>query len=588
MSPDTGDNPRFDADMGRGFTQARFGASSCHAVWIIVAATLLVCGACSRSTPPPPASSGPQPIDEAATEAKPPRDAAVPSVPQEPRPETTAELVGLGKKLYGDNCSVCHGDNGKGDGKAAYLLLPRPRDFSEGKFNRKNTPPQNLPGDEDLFQTVSDGLLGSSMPPWKDYLTEKERWATVDYLKKELIAITYEGEVVSRYELEPPKPPLSVPAEIPATPENVAIGEAIYQSVAECWTCHGRGGQGDGPQSQEIVNTRGERIYPIDLTKGAYKLSSNNEEIFRRIRDGIPLAAMYSMSEKLTDEEVWCLVHYVRSLTNRTGEQRERDQQYRRTIEASKVVGDLPTEPDDEAWKEISANYIPLMPLWWRRERIEGVFVKAMHNGHEISIQLSWADDSEDRSVMSYEDFHDGAAVQFAAADNPPLFAMGAKGAPVKIWHWKADWEVEQSIDQKYPNMATDHYQYRIDNVVAAYDQEKALITKHNPLFLTGWGSDNPFSNPERKTAVEDVIAGGIGTLTSQGPDAQEVRGAGTWYKGLWRVAFNRPLSTKDEGDVRLSAGDSVNVGFAVWNGSQMDRNGQKSVTIWHNLKLAQ
>jgi hypothetical protein len=29
-----------------------------------------------------------------------------------------------------------------------------------------------------------------------------------------------------------------------------------------------------------------------------------------------------------------------------------------------------------------------------------------------------------------------------------------------------------------------------------------------------------------------------------------------------------------------------VNVAFAVWNGSQMDRNGQKSVTIWHRLKF--
>lgn len=502
------------------------------------------------------------------------------------RPALTPELLAEGKSLYEANCTACHGVTGKGDGVAAYLLLPRPRDFSEGNFNRKNTPPQNLPADEDLFKTVSDGLLGSSMPPWKDYLTEKEIWATVDYLKKELIALDYEGEVFSLYELNPPAPPLPVPAEVPATPENVAIGKAIYHSIAECWTCHGRSGHGDGPQSQEIVNTRGERIYPIDLTEGTYKLSANNEEIFRRIRDGIPLAAMYSMGEKLTDDEVWCLVHYVRSLVSRSDEQRESNRQYRRTIEAKKIRGSLPAKPDDESWNEIAPTYIPLMPLWWRSERIEGVFVRAVHNGKEVSIQLSWVDDTEDRSVIRHQDFHDGAAIQFSAAENPPLFAMGAKGAPVNIWHWKADWEVEQSIDRKYPNMASDHYQARADNVIAAYDQEKAPITKHDPLFLTGWGAENPFSIPERKTAVEDVVAAGLGTLTSQGPGGQDVRGTSQWYKGLWRVSFTRTLSGNGDGDVVLSPGGSVNIGLAVWNGSQMDRNGQKSVTIWHELKL--
>ncbi len=309
------------------------------------------------------------------------------------RPEATLALLAEGKTVYADYCASCHGDTGKGDGKAAYLLLPAPRNFAEGKFNRRSTPPRSLPSDDDLFKTISDGLLGSAMPPWKDYLTDEQRWAVVEHMKKELIALYDDdtNEMVSLYELDPPGAPLPVPEAVPATPENVAIGRGIYHSIAECWTCHGRGGQGDGPQSQEIVNTRGERIYPIDLTKGFYKLSSNNEEMFRRIRDGITLAAMYSMGEKLTGEEIWCLVHYVRSLVNSTDEERERNQQYRRIITATKMTGNLPTEPDAEAWKEVSPTYIPLMPLWWRRDRIEGIFVKAVHNGEAISIQFAWA-----------------------------------------------------------------------------------------------------------------------------------------------------------------------------------------------------
>ena len=518
--------------------------------------------------------------DEQATDGEPGEVVAA-------RPEVTPALITRGKELYDENCTVCHGDRGKGDGKAAYLLLPKPRDFSEGTFNRKNTPPRNLPADEDLFTAVSDGLLESSMPPWKDYLTEEERWAVIEYLKRALVSIEYDGKVTSRYELEPPEKPLPVPEEIAASAENIVRGNALYHSVSECWTCHGPGGKGDGPLSQEIVNRRGERIYPLDLTKGVYKFSSNNEEIFRRIRDGIPMAAMLSMSQTLTDEEVWCLVHYVRSLVSRSEQEREMHRQFRRTIAAKKVDGDLPRGPDDEKWAKISPSYIPLMPLWWRRIRIEGVFVRAAHDGNELSVQLSWVDDTEDRSVIRTEDFHDGAAIQFSAAENPPLFAMGATDKPVNIWHWKADWETQQSLDRTYPNMAVDHYQDRSDDAVSELDQEKAAISKHSPMFLTGWGAGNPMSNPERKTPVEHLVAGGVGTITTPGDDASHpVRGAGKWYKGLWRVAFTRQLSSGDDTVVTFSGGQTVNVGFAVWNGSQMDRNGQKSVTIWHRLEL--
>jgi DMSO reductase family type II enzyme heme b subunit len=64
------------------------------------------------------------------------------------------------------------------------------------------------------------------------------------------------------------------------------------------------------------------------------------------------------------------------------------------------------------------------------------------------------------------------------------------------------------------------------------------------------------------------------------------VQGSGKWYKGRWSVVFSRTLAATDDGDVALSSGGSVNLGFAVWDGAQMDRNGQKSVTIWHQLKL--
>jgi mono/diheme cytochrome c family protein len=509
------------------------------------------------------------------------------------RPESTPELVAEGKRLYGEYCVTCHGDTGKGDGEAAYLLLPSPRDFSEGKFNRRNTPPRNLPSDDDLFKAISGGLLGSAMPPWKDYLTENERWGLVEYLKKELIALYDEDteEMVSLYELTPPEAPLPVPEPVPATPENVAIGRGIYHSVAECWTCHGRSGSGDGPQAAEIENTMGERIYPPDLTKGIYKLSSDNEELFRRIREGITLAPMFSMAETLTDQEVWCLVHYVRSLVNRSEEERKMNEQYRREISVSEIEGALPQSPDDNAWNGISSQYIPLMPLWQQMgERVEGLFVKAVHDGKAMAIQLAWTDDTEDVFVIRHEGFRDGAAIQLSADKSPPLFAMGQKDRPVNIWHWKSDWEADlagyKDVDVQYPNMVSDDYQFVRDAPLGEHGQEKLPISKHDPIYLTGWGAGNLLSNPDRKGAVEDLNAVGLGTLTSQGVAAQGVKGTGRWHKGMWRVVFTRDLSSNGKADVMFAKGSSVNIAFAAWNGSQNERDGQKQVSIWHELVI--
>jgi DMSO reductase family type II enzyme heme b subunit len=47
-----------------------------------------------------------------------------------------------------------------------------------------------------------------------------------------------------------------------------------------------------------------------------------------------------------------------------------------------------------------------------------------------------------------------------------------------------------------------------------------------------------------------------------------------------------RPLNSPDAGDVKFSADQPTPLAFAVWDGSQGDRDGQKLVSIWYRLKL--
>ena len=93
----------------------------------------------------------------------------------------TPELLALGKRVYEKQCAACHGLDGRGEGEAAYLLYPKPRDFTAGKFEMVSTW-ERVPTDEDLFMTISRGMPGSAMPSW-GHLSEEERWGLVHYVK---------------------------------------------------------------------------------------------------------------------------------------------------------------------------------------------------------------------------------------------------------------------------------------------------------------------------------------------------------------------------------------------------------------------
>jgi len=52
-------------------------------------------------------------------------------------------------------------------------------------------------------------------------------------------------------------------------------------------------------------------------------------------------------------------------------------------------------------------------------------------------------------------------------------------------------------------------------------------------------------------------------------------------------VLLARPLRTQDPADVQFRPGETVFVNFAVWDGGNRDRNGQKNVTLnWWPLRL--
>ena len=470
-----------------------------------------------------------------------------------------------GKALFATHCVVCHGASGAGDGPAAYLLSPRARDFTRGSFKVRSTATGSLPTDGDLFRTLTRGMPGTAMPQW-EHLPEADRWALVDIVK------TFS----TRFKDEGPGEVLPVP-DPPAQIDQLAAAGKLAFEKYRCGDCHGAAGRGDGPSSATLKDDTGFPIRPYDFTRpGQYKGGDLPKDIYRTFTTGFDGTPMPSFAGALPEEDRWAIVAYVRSLS--TPEPAAKALAPGGVI-ATQRMSSLPMEPDAPAWEKAGEFEIPMRQLWGRESVAARVRVAVATDGKKLAIRMRWADATLDARMLRPEDFRDAAAVQFSLAGPDVTFAMGERDRPVAIWHWKADWQRDiagrEDVESAAPAMAVDLYPFATGRRAADQDTE----------YLTGNAVGNAFSTLVRRSPVESLVAAGIGSLTPRPASLQNVAGKGVWAANEWRVVFVRSLAPAGEGDAPLS--DGVPVAFAVWNGSEGDRNGIKAFSLWYRLGLS-
>ncbi|MBI1853632.1 MAG: c-type cytochrome [Planctomycetes bacterium] len=506
-----------------------------------------------------------------------------PSVPQAPEtPTTPVSALARGKDLFTAKCATCHGPEGKGDGPAAYVLYPKPRDFTRGVFKFRSTPTGDLPTDEDLMRTVTNGLAGTSMPSWRS-LAEDDRRAVITYVK----------QFSSQFAESGPPEPITIPEPPAPTPESIASGKQVYQRM-KCWECHGQEGKGDGPSAATLHDDWGAPIAAYDFTRrNAYKGGSTPKDVYRTFSTGVAGTPMPTYGDLLTEAERWQLVSFVQSLSVEPDPSIAAAKSPDDGIECARVDGAIGVEPEATVWSRATAYAVPLRTLWTRPKAAVAVIVRAVTNGTDLAVRLEWADDVIDQDVLKHEQFRDACAVQFplpSTGQAPTLFTMGAKGDRVNIWHWKADWQADldspdvfRDVETAHPNMAMDVYPFSKSDL----GQQPMLgRAAQDTQFLTGQAAGNPLATRLHPSPVEDLCAEGFGTLTSQPPPDQNVRGRGIWREGRWEVVFVRSLAGQGQLDSSFASGQVVPIAFAVWDGSKGDRNGKKSVTDWMQLRL--
>jgi high-affinity iron transporter len=94
---------------------------------------------------------------------------------------------------------------------------------------------------------------------------------------------------------------------VPANAASIAAGKKLYD--AQCASCHGASGKGDG-KGGELLKPK-----PSDLTDAAWTHGSSDGEIFTVIRSGVKQTGMSAFGSRITTQEIWNLVNYVRSLS---------------------------------------------------------------------------------------------------------------------------------------------------------------------------------------------------------------------------------------------------------------------------------
>lgn len=242
-------------------------------------------------------------VDVASTNEIP---AVQPASGDQPQGWSSWQDAGLqeGKELYVVRCMTCHGCAGNGLGTYAGTLVVTPADYKQDPF-------RNMPPDQ-WFWHVSEGVQGSVMPPWKESMTEDERWKVIDYVRQ-IFARPVERDPD---EGDPPGDYANLNNPVELTVQVLDEGKAIF--IRECRVCHGDAGTGHGPYRSGL------QPLPPDFSDGSYGTLQNpsftDADYFWRISEGLPWSAMPTWKLRYSEEDRWKVVHYLRAIFTQTEE----------------------------------------------------------------------------------------------------------------------------------------------------------------------------------------------------------------------------------------------------------------------------
>jgi len=219
-----------------------------------------------------------------------------------------------------------------------------------------------------------------------------------------------------------------------------------------------------------------------------------------------------------------------------------------------------------------------------------------MYNNEDIVFLLEWDDMTNEQSEV----YSDAVALQFPTKIpeglKKPYFAMGESGNSVVLWHWRA---YEESLHAAKEEADEDSETATDGGSVVAEEQEETGHAEAEEVEEAEEVVETQEESTEEKTieapkekfkgfmTIRELNAKGFRNLADQPSNSQNSKGKGYWENGKWKVMITRPLITGDKKiDIQFETGKLIPYALAVWDGSNKEIGGQKSITSWYYLTL--
>ena len=493
------------------------------------------------------------------------------------------DMLEKGKKVYFKRCVWCHGVEGGGDGPSADRLFTRPRNFIQGTFKIRVTDSGELPMDINLINTVKNGLQGSAMPAWGEFLAEDEILSVVQFVKSLVQDREWDDEdeevnnVITEISADNGKGPLgdapwaatSGPYHLGVPQEHIDAGKELFIKN-KCFECHGGEGRGDGNPTMKddwgfpIVAANWQQCWNF---RGARRDPYNPFVIARTISTGLNGTPMPNFREQMTGPERWQVAAFVNSLCPR----KKIDPLTNKPIpdfliQSVYTEGKVVEKINDPSWYSPDTDYriVPLAeelldnPMK-HHIAMAGQITRGKRNfdpkADNLWVSSRWS--AEDQAVyylVEYDlrfmsedpEFPDAVAIQWPAklqdlfGAEKPYFIFGDSKKPVDVW--------------KASFMAKD------------YGATNAPNDKGYQLDVT----------------VAETVGNGFDAIAEKDSEAKVEVVDSIFHQGRVKVMFKRALKTEGEYDVQIPTEQFIPVSFMQWAGRDKEHDEHMAISTWY------
>ena len=493
------------------------------------------------------------------------------------------DMLEKGKKVYFKRCVWCHGVEGGGDGPSADRLFTRPRNFIQGTFKIRVTDSGELPMDINLINTVKNGLQGSAMPAWGEFLAEDEILAVVQFVKSLVQDREWDDEdeevnnVITEISADNGKGPLgdapwgstSGPYHLGVPQEHIDAGKELFIKN-KCFECHGGEGRGDGNPTMKddwgfpIVAANWQQCWNF---RGARRDAYNPFVIARTISTGLNGTPMPNFREQLTGPERWQVAAFVNSLCPR------------------KKIDPLTNKPIPDFL--IQSVYT------------EGKVVEKINDP-------SWASpDTDYRIVPLAEELVDNPKKHYIAmagqitrgkrnfdpkTDN--LWVSSRWSAEDQAVYYLVEYDLRfMSDDPEYPDAVAIEWPAKLQDLYGAEkpyfifgDSKKPVDVWKASFMAKDYGATNAPNDKgyQLDVSVTETVGNGFDAIAEKDSESKVEVVDSIFHQGRVKVMFKRSLKTEGENDVQIPIKQFIPVAFMQWAGRDKEHDEHMAISTWY------